>query len=159
MEIIKVLIADDHVEFRAAIKQLLLSDPAIKVVGDASDGRQAVLQAKELKPDVVLMDLKMPNMNGLNATRILKREMPTLKIIVTTLYGEQEYRDAAKAIGADGFVAKHSVSSELAVAIRQVMNGELGEGPFSSVPSQMAESGGRWDTASVLQHQLNQESS
>ena len=85
METVKVLIADDHAEFRATIRSLLVSHPGIEVVGEASDGEQAILKAREIEPDLVLMDVKMPHVNGLSATRTLKREMPALKVIIITL--------------------------------------------------------------------------
>lgn len=139
VETIKVLIADDHAEFRAAIKLLLLSYPGIEVVGEASDGEQAVLRAREIEPDVVLMDLKMPHVNGLIATRKLKKEMPALKVIIITLYGEQEYRNAAQVSGADGFLVKDFVGSELESVIRHVVNGQSGEDSFALVAAHATE--------------------
>jgi len=135
VETVRVLIADDHAEFRATIRSLLVSLPGIEVVGEASDGEQAVLKAREIEPDLVLMDLKMPHVNGLSATRRLKREMPALKVIIITLYGDQEYREAAKDSGADGFLTKDLVGWELAPAIRRVVNGQPWKGSFASVSS------------------------
>ena len=135
VETVRVLIADDHAEFRATIKSLLVSHPGIEVVGEASDGEQAILKAREIEPDLVLMDVKMPHVNGLSATRTLKREMPALKVIIITLYGDQEYREAAKDSGADGFLTKDLVGWELAPAIWRVVNNLPWVGSFASVSS------------------------
>jgi DNA-binding NarL/FixJ family response regulator len=133
VETVRVLIADDHAEFRATIRSLLVSLPGIEVVGEAGDGEQAIRQAREIEPDLVLMDIKMPYMNGLSATRKLKREMPALKVIIITLYGDHEYREAAQDSGADGFLTKDLVGWELAPAIWRVVNNQPWKGSFASV--------------------------
>jgi DNA-binding NarL/FixJ family response regulator len=117
------------------MKLLLVSHPGIEVVGEARDGEQAIRKAREIEPDLVLMDLKMPHVNGLSATRTLKREMPALKVIIITLYGDQEYREAAKGSGADGFLTKDLVGWELVPAIWRVVNNQPWESSFAPVSS------------------------
>ena len=115
---IGTLIVDDDAGFRQRVKQLLASEPDIEIIGEAADGREAILRAGELEPDLVLMDVRMPGMNGVDATRQLKAEMPQLKVIMLTIFDLQEYREAAKASGASGYVIKKSLIQDLVPAIR-----------------------------------------
>ena len=101
----RTLIVDDDGSFRQRIKELLATEPDIEVVGEAADGQEAIFEARELKPDLVLMDVRMPGLNGVNATRQLKDEMPELKVIILTIFDLQEYREAAIASGASGYVS------------------------------------------------------
>ena len=119
MQITGTLIVDDDAGFRRRVKEFLASEPDIEVVGEAADAQEGILKAREEKPDVVLMDLRMPGMNGLDATRQLKRQMPELKIIILTIYDVEEYREAAMASGASGYVSKKSMMEELVPAIRR----------------------------------------
>ena len=115
---IGTLIVDDDAGFRQRVKQLLASEPDIEIIGEAADGREAILRAGELKPDLILMEVRMPGMNGVDATRQLKAEMPQLKVIMLTIFDLQEYREAAKASGASGYVIKKSLIQDLVPAIR-----------------------------------------
>ena len=124
MPVIRVLVVDDNGGFRQRIKEFLASEPDIEVVGEAADGEQAILKAKELQPDVVLMDVRMPGTNGLDATRELKDEMPEVKVIMLSRFDVEEYREAARARGASGYVVKQSLIEELLPAIRRVMSEE-----------------------------------
>lgn len=124
MQRTKTLIVDDDASFRRRVKGLLDTEPDIEVVGEAADGQEAILKARELKPDLVLMDVRMPGTNGINATRRLKDEMPELKVIIVSIFDLQEYREAAMASGASGYVVKKSLIKELVPTIR----GALGEG-------------------------------
>ena len=121
MQVIRTLIVDDNASFRRGVKVLLAYEPDIVVIGEAADGQEAILKARELKPDLVLMDVRMPGTNGIAATRQLKEEMPELKVIVLTIFDLEEYREAAMASGADGYVVKKSLIEELVPAIREGM--------------------------------------
>jgi DNA-binding NarL/FixJ family response regulator len=117
----RTLIVDDDGSFRRRVKGLLASERDIEVIGEAGDGQEAILKARELEPDLVLMDVRMPGMNGVNATRQLKNEMPELKVLILTIFDLQEYREAAIASGASGYVIKKSLIEELMPAIRGVL--------------------------------------
>jgi len=125
VQVIRTLIVDDNARFRRRVKEFLASEPDIEVIGQAADGREAILEARELQPDLVLMDVRMPGINGLEATRQLKDEMPKLKVIILTIYDLQEYREAALASGASGYVVKKSLIEELLPAIRGGMTRQL----------------------------------
>ncbi|MGA9348090.1 MAG: response regulator transcription factor [Anaerolineae bacterium] len=118
MQIVRTLIVDDDASFRRRVKELLLSEPDIEVIGEAADGQEALLKTRELQPDLVLMDVRMPGTNGIDATRQLKDEMPELRVIILTIFDMQEYREAAMASGASGYVVKKSLIEELVPAIR-----------------------------------------
>ena len=97
---IRILAVDDDPRFRGFLKEILSAEPNIEIIGEAVDGAEAIHKAEELNPDLILMDVRMPKMNGLKATRQLKEKMPELKIIILTIYDMDEYREAAKAVGA-----------------------------------------------------------
>jgi DNA-binding NarL/FixJ family response regulator len=122
---IRVLIADDHALVRDGIKSLLALTEDIEVVGEASDGREAIDQARKLKPDVVLMDIAMPGLGGLEATMELKREAPKSRVLVLTQYDDVEYIRRFLKIGIAGYVLKRMLGSELASAIRSAARGGL----------------------------------
>jgi two-component system response regulator NreC len=121
---IKVLIADDHTLVRQGIRSLLALAADIEIVGEAADGREAVKKVRQLVPDVVLMDLAMPNMGGLEATRRIRKEFPATKILVVTQYDDSEYVIPVIEAGARGFVTKMASPLELASAIQAVYRGE-----------------------------------
>lgn len=120
---IRVLIADDHTILRDGIRLLLQSQPDIEVVDEAADGREAIDKAEDLKPDVVLMDIGMPGVNGLEATRHIKKNDPTTHVVVLTMYDTEEYILQILSAGASGYVLKRAASSELVSAIRAVHQG------------------------------------
>ena len=124
MKKIKVLIVDDHTLVRAGIRSLLALVEGIEVVGEASDGKEALGKARHLMPDVVLMDLAMPVMGGLEATRRLRKEFPAIKVLALTQYDDSEYVIPIIEAGASGFVTKMSAFSELAAAIEAAYEGE-----------------------------------
>jgi DNA-binding NarL/FixJ family response regulator len=124
MKKIKVLIVDDHTLVRAGIRSLLSLVEDIEVVGEASDGKEALTKVKNFMPDVVLMDLAMPVMGGLEATRRLRKEYPALKVLALTQYDDSEYVIPIIEAGASGFVTKMSAFSELAAAIEAAYKGE-----------------------------------
>jgi len=121
---IKVLIADDHTLVRQGIRSLLALAADIEIVGEAADGREAVRKVRQLSPDVVLMDLAMPSMGGLEATRRIRKEFPATKILVVTQYDDSEYVIPVIEAGARGFVTKMASPLELASAIQAVYRGE-----------------------------------
>ena len=121
---IRVLIADDHQVVREGLSAILNAKEDIEVIGEARDGVEAVEKAKEFKPDVVLMDISMPRMNGVEATRRIKLDQPQIGIVVLTMYEEEEYIfDLVKA-GATGYMLKNSDSSQIIKAIRSTYQGE-----------------------------------
>jgi DNA-binding NarL/FixJ family response regulator len=122
---VRVLIADDHALVRDGIKALLSLTPDIEVIGEATDGRQAIDQCRELKPDVVLMDIAMPGLGGLEATLELKREAPKTRVLVLTQYDDPEYVRRFLKIGVAGYVLKRMLGSDLASAIRSAAQGGL----------------------------------
>jgi DNA-binding NarL/FixJ family response regulator len=118
MESVKVVIADDDERFRWRVGQFLASELSVEIVGEAATGHEAVTCVRELRPDIVLMDVRMPGLNGVSATRALKEEMPDLKVIVLSVYDLEEYRDAALASGASAYVVKKSMIEELIPAMK-----------------------------------------
>ena len=117
----KILIADDNVEFRQRVKVLLGTTPEFTLVGEAGDGYEAISKTIELKPDVVIMDVKMGDMNGLRATQQLKEKLPEVQVIILSRFDYQEYREAAAARGASAYVVKKKIIEDLLPAIRQVI--------------------------------------
>jgi DNA-binding NarL/FixJ family response regulator len=124
MKKIKVLIADDHTLVRQGIRSLLALTADIEIVGEAADGREAVEKVRQLAPDVVLMDLAMPKMGGLEATRRIRREFPATKVLAVTQYDDSEYVIPVIEAGARGFVTKMASPLELASAIQAVYRGD-----------------------------------
>src|SRR5262247_4441574 len=104
-----ILIVDDHSQLRALIRRLAAQEPDFHVVGEAEDGAEAIRLAHELRPDIVLLDLVMPGVNGLEAMRRIKAERPETKVIIVTVHTEEAYRRAAEAGGADAFLLKKTL--------------------------------------------------
>ncbi len=117
---IGILIVDDNRPFRERLKVFLAAYPEVEVVGEAGDGQVALIKAKELKPDIVLMDLRMGGLTGLSATSQLKNELPEIQVIILSRSDLKAYRDAAEAVGASAYVAKRDLVKNLLPAIRQV---------------------------------------
>lgn len=124
MERIRVLLADDHALFRRGLASLLASREEFEVVGEAGSGQEAIDRARELMPDIILMDVRMPGINGLEATRRLKEEMPYLKIVILTVSEDEEDLFAAIKSGAQGYLLKNIDPDDLAVCLHQVERGE-----------------------------------
>jgi DNA-binding NarL/FixJ family response regulator len=123
VQVRRVLIVDDNAGFRRRVKRFLGSEPDIEVVGEAADGQEAILKARALQPDVVLMDVRMPGTNGINATRQLKEEMPEMQVIIVSRFDLEEYKEAAMSSGASAYVIKKSLVEELVPVIRRVVSG------------------------------------
>lgn len=121
---IRVVVVDDHDLVRAGIAALLKSEKDIQVVGEASSGRIGVEKAKELKPDIVLMDLSMPEMDGIDATVQIAKQLSNTKVIVLTQHDQAEYIHRMIAAGASGYLLKNSLAMDLLNAIRRVAKGE-----------------------------------
>lgn len=120
----KVLLADDHAILREGLRMVLDAQPQIKVVGEADDGREAVEMAESLHPDVVVMDIAMPNLNGLEATRQIKRRHPEIKVVILTMHENQQYLMQIVKAGATGAVLKRSAGTELLTAINAAAHGQ-----------------------------------
>jgi DNA-binding NarL/FixJ family response regulator len=120
---IRVLLCDDHTLFREGIKAILKDEHSIEIVGEAEDGRQAVAKALELHPDVVLMDIAMPDLSGFDATRRILQSNPKAKVIVLTMYEEEEVINRCLAAGAAGYVLKDAPRAHLIHAIDVVNKG------------------------------------
>jgi two-component system NarL family response regulator len=121
---IKVLIADDHRIVREGLSAILETKEEIQIVGEAGDGGEAVEKARTLLPDVIVMDVSMPGMSGVEATRIIKREFPHIGIIALTMYEDQQYIFDLVRAGATGYLLKDSDSTEIVAAIRAMSRGE-----------------------------------
>jgi DNA-binding NarL/FixJ family response regulator len=123
MKKITVLLVDDHSIVRKALRALLSLEDDIEVVGEAANGRQAVQMATEIQPDVVIMDLMMPLMNGLEGTRQMKRYVPSAKVLVLSSHDDEDYVQHVTEIGASGYLTKQTDAANLLLAIREVQKG------------------------------------
>ncbi len=121
---IRILIADDHVLVREGIRALLGFHDDVEVVGEASDGKEAIALAGKLQPDVVLMDISMPGLGGLEATVEIKKTEPEVKILVLSQYDDKEYVSRFLKAGVSGYILKKAVGEELITAIRAVARGD-----------------------------------
>jgi len=118
---IRVLLADDHQTVRDGLRMIVNAEPDMEVIGEAADGHEVLERAKVLKPDVIIMDISMPGLNGLNATRKLKEVRPEIEIIALSRHNESGYVHELLKAGASGYVLKQSSSEELIRAIRAVV--------------------------------------
>ena len=124
MDKIKVLVVDDHAILRDGIRALLSLHDDIEIVGEASEGKEAIEKARELAPDVIVMDIAMPGMDGLEATRRIRKKSPEVKVLVLTQHDNREYILSAIKAGAAGYVPKRALGSDLVSAIRTVYKGD-----------------------------------
>jgi DNA-binding NarL/FixJ family response regulator len=123
MEKIRALVVDDHTIMRDGIRALLDVNDDIEIVGEASEGKEAIEKAEELAPDVVIMDIAMPGMDGLEATRRITKRNRKIKVLVLSQYDDKKYILAAVKAGATGYVSKRALGTELASAIRALYQG------------------------------------
>ncbi len=121
----RILLADDHSVLRSGLRLLLESQADFQVVGEASTGTEALKQAEALQPDLILLDLSMPHLGGLDALPILRRLSPSAEIVILTMHEDAQYLRAALRNGASGYVLKKAADVELLSAIRAVMRGEM----------------------------------
>jgi CheY-like chemotaxis protein len=123
---IRVLIVDDNPILREGLKSVLSNSPIFDIVGEAADGLEAIDSVEKFHPDLVLMDISMPRMDGLNATREIKKKWPDTKILVFTIHKTPEYQAAASKAGADGYISKDSSQGELIKSIEDILAGKQG---------------------------------
>jgi two-component system response regulator NreC len=124
MNKIRVLIAEDHTIVRKGLRSLLESEVGIEVVGEAENGRDALAKVQQHCPDIVLMDISMPDLNGFEATRQIKQHCPEVKVLVLTMHANEEYVWQILRAGASGYVVKHAAPDELILAIQSVFRGD-----------------------------------
>lgn len=124
MEKIRVMIADDHSLIREGLKQLLEFDGSIEIVGEASNGEECLVKLNECNPEVLLLDINMPEKNGIEVLEQMKANDSKIKVLILTVHNEMDYLIKAVDIGVDGYILKDSESSELKKAIRAVRDGE-----------------------------------
>jgi DNA-binding NarL/FixJ family response regulator len=122
---IRVVLADDHPIVRAGIREALKEVPGVEVVGEVSDGREAINMVKTVRPDVVFMDISMPGLNGLEATERIIKNQPEVRVVILSRHDNEEYYWRALRMGASGYLLKQSVISELKAAILRVAAGEV----------------------------------
>lgn len=120
---LRILLADDHEPFRLRLRELLRNNPDFELVGEAENGEEAVRLAAELKPDIIIMDVVMPRLNGLEATRLIISEFPSIKVIALTLHGDSGFRRAMLDAGASTYLLKDNVVHELPGVLRSVAAG------------------------------------
>src|SRR4029434_4118655 len=116
---VTILIVDDNAPFRALLREIVAEEPDLHVVGEAADGAEAMQLTQELRPDILLLDLVMPRVNGLEVLRWIKAERPEIKVIIVTVHDEDAYRQAAEASGADAFLLKKTLGTDLLPTIQR----------------------------------------
>ena len=121
---IKVFLADDHAVLRDGLKIVINTDPDLVVVGEADDGEKVLPLAKELNPDILILDINMPKLNGIEAAKAVREEMPNIKILILSMYENENYIFDAIAAGINGYIPKSSDIDELLRAIKAIANGE-----------------------------------
>lgn len=132
MGTIKVLLVDDHALFREGLGMIISSQPDMEVVGEASDGLEATVKARELKPELILMDIQMPGVNGIETTRLIKHDLPQTTIVMLTVRDDEEKLFEAIKSGAQGYLLKNMHSTELIAMARRALAGEV------AIPSRLA---------------------
>src|SRR4051812_49251979 len=123
MKRIGILLVDDHALVREGLRRILASEPDLQIVGEAPNGRVGVEMALRLRPDVILMDVTMPRLNGLDATRQVLKALPRTRVFMLSAYNDETYIASAKAAGAVGFLLKHFTAQELGQALRDLRDG------------------------------------
>ena len=151
-QIIKVLVADDHPVVRKGLQICLAKQAKMRIVGEAADGDEALRKARELSPDVVLMDISMPGMNGLAVTEVLRKEAPDMKVLILSVHTNKDYIFRVIQAGAHGYVSKEAPPEELVRAIESVHEGEsyFPEDMARAVLNEFVSSGGKKEPFSQL---------
>lgn len=132
MQTCRVILADDHVLIRHGIKKIIESEPSLEVVGQVGDGLELLNLIKEVTPDIILLDISMPNLRGIEAINEAKKICPNVKILILTMHKNKQYLCHAIGTGADGYVLKEDSGSELLTAIEQVLQGKIFISPVLS---------------------------
>jgi DNA-binding NarL/FixJ family response regulator len=120
----RILLADDHDVVRSGLRALLRTSPDVAIVGEAVDGEEAVRMAQETKPDVVIMDISMPNLDGIAATKMIKQKLPGVKVVILTVHEDEEYAYQVLNAGASGYVLKNAGKKDIFKAIESAMSGQ-----------------------------------
>lgn len=120
----RIVLAEDHTILREGLRAIFASEPDLELVGEATDGREAINKARELQPELLILDLSMPRMDGLTALKDIKRVAPRTRVLVMTVHSSEEYVFQAIEGGADGYLLKESSATELMLAVRSVLAGE-----------------------------------
>jgi DNA-binding NarL/FixJ family response regulator len=120
----RILLADDHDVVRSGLRALLQTSPNFAIVGEAVDGEEAVRMTQETKPDVVIMDISMPNLDGIAATKVIKDKLPGVKVVILTAYEDEEYAYQVLRAGASGYVLKNAGKKDIFKAIESAVSGE-----------------------------------
>lgn len=118
---VRILIVDDHELVRRGLRSILVTRPEWEICGEAADGSNAIEKARELKPDIVLLDITMPHVNGLDAARVIRRDVPRAKVIIVSQYNESEMRARAFEAGAQGYISKADAARQLLLAIESLI--------------------------------------
>ncbi len=132
MSPLRILLADDHALVRAGLRSIVASFPDVEIVGETGDGKEAVRLSEQLQPDVVLMDVSMPGLNGLEATRRITRRHSRPRVVMLSMHADKEYVHQALAAGAAGYLLKNADPAELEMALRAVGRGEVWLSPAIS---------------------------
>ncbi len=121
---ITVLLADDQKDIRKALRKILDAESDMQVVGEAANGKQAVEMARKLRPAVVVMDIAMPKLNGLEATRLIRQDLPATKVLICSVHSEEAYVERAMEVGAAGYINKLTFADNVVAAVREVQKGK-----------------------------------
>ncbi|PJF43893.1 MAG: DNA-binding response regulator [Phototrophicales bacterium] len=155
MDEIRIIIADDHTVLRAGLRMLLEAQEDIKVIGEADNASQALEIVGQLQPDLLLLDLSMPGLSGLEALPLILKRAPRTRVLILTMYDDENYLRQAIQYGAAGYVLKRAADAELILAIRAVMRGEIYIHPALTrqlldniLPNTKASASDPWDTLS-----------
>ncbi|MDP4116916.1 MAG: response regulator transcription factor [Bacteroidota bacterium] len=132
MDKIRVFLADDHAVLRDGLKVVINTDPDLVVVGEAEDGESVLPLAKCLNPDILILDINMPKMNGIEAAKLVKAELPNIKILMLTMHDNENYIFDALSVGINGYISKNSDMDELLKAIKTIAHGEEYFPPYIS---------------------------
>jgi DNA-binding NarL/FixJ family response regulator len=159
----KIVLAEDHTILRAGLKSLLETTQKFLVVGEADNGRDAIRRVAELKPDLVIVDLSMPGLSGIDAIREIKDRYPEVKTLVLTVHCEEEYIHASLAAGANGYVLKDATQNELITAAERVLDGRTYLSPsimdkvvnsYLHTSKRTQEPASRWDSVTLRERQI-----
>jgi len=155
---LRVLIVDDHALFRSGLASLLTAND-IEVIGEAGGGQEGVAKARQLRPDIVLMDVKMANFNGIQATQLIKKEMPDTKIVIVTAFDDDEDLFEAMRSGADGYILKDIEGEEFIKLLSNIMEGDIAVSPWvaDKIAKKLFRQPGRLDSSRSVNELTNKE--